>query len=184
MFTVDNINTILYPELLPERVFSSTNSGIQAYYTKFSPLSNFYPTKIEVKVLTFPTSEHYFSYKKALHFDDKDTVQAILQTREPEKVKVLGKKVQGFNKKEWYKVSTEYMYQAMLVKFTQNEVLKSFLISTSGYRLIEASGTDKYWGIGQLLRSSDLFNEAKLRQTCDLQLMLKTSLFMIQNGVK
>ena len=58
-------------------------------------------------------------------------------------------------------MSTEYMFQAMMLKFTQNEILKGFLISTTGNKLIEASGADKYWGVGQSLRSSDLFNEAK-----------------------
>ena len=53
VFTVDNINTIHYPELLLEQVFTSTNSGINPFYTKFSPLSNFY------------MSEHDFTYMKA-----------------------------------------------------------------------------------------------------------------------
>ena len=39
IFTVDNINSIQFPELLPERVFSPVKS-------KFSPLSNFYPAKM------------------------------------------------------------------------------------------------------------------------------------------
>ena len=161
IYTVDNINTIQFPELLPERVFSPVRSGIQAYYTKFSPLSNFFPARIEAEGKSFITSEHYFTYKKAMHFEDGETAQTIIETKEPEIVKQLGKKIQGFQKNEWNRVSTEYMYQAMLLKFTQNEALRGFLLSTSGNKLIEASGTDKLWGIGHSLRSRDLFNEAK-----------------------
>ena len=160
-FTVDNIKRIQYPELMPERVFTPVEGGVQAYFTKFSPLSNFFPSTIQEGGKIFPTSEHYFTYKKALHFEDKDTAQAILETKEPETVKMLGKKIQGYNKSEWYKVSTEYLFSAMMLKFTQNEDLKGFLLSTTGNKLIEASGTDKFWGIGQSLRSSDLFNQAK-----------------------
>ena len=76
-------------------------------------------------------------------------------------MKELGKKVQGFQKNEWHKVSKEYMYQAMLLKFSQSESLKCFLLSTSGNRLIEASSTDKFWGVGHSLRSPHLFVESK-----------------------
>ena len=53
------------------------------------------------------------------------------------------------------------MYQAMHLKFSQDEKLKGFLLSTSGNRLIEASATDKFWGVGLSLRNPDLFKETK-----------------------
>ena len=115
----------------------------------------------ETEGKSFATAEHYFVYKKALHFQDSESASLILKTSDPEKVKQLGKKIQGFQKDEWYKVATEYMYQAMFLKFSQNESLRGFLISTSGNRLIEASAVDKFWGIGQSLRSRDLFNDTK-----------------------
>ena len=161
VYTIDNIHSIQYPELLPERVFSPVKNGIQAFFTKFSPLSNFYHTRIEAEGKIFQSSEHYFMYKKALHFEDKETAKAIIETQEPEKVKQLGKRIQGFLKSEWHKVSKEYMYQAMLLKFSQSENLKGFLLSTSGNRLIEASAEDKFWGVGLSLRSPHLFDEAK-----------------------
>ena len=49
----------------------------------------------------------------------------------------------------------------MHAKFAQNEQLKGFLLSTGGNRLIEASATDKFWGVGLSLRSSDLFKDTK-----------------------
>ena len=161
LYTTENIHTIQFPELQPERVFSPIRNGIQAYYTKYSPLSNFHPAKFETEGKSFATAEHYFVYKKALHFQDSESASLILKTSDPEKVKQLGKKIQGFQKDEWYKVATEYMYQAMFLKFSQNESLRGFLISTSGNRLIEASAVDKFWGIGQSLRSRDLFNDTK-----------------------
>ena len=161
IYTVDNIDTVQYPDLLPERVFTPAKDGIQAYFTKFSPLSNFYPFCFQAEGKNFPTSEHYFTYKKALHFGDSQAAEVILNTKDPEKVKQFGKKIQGFDKREWYKVSTEYMFQAMLLKFSQSEKLKGYLLSTSGNKLIEASAADKVWGIGLSLRNPDLFKETK-----------------------
>ena len=75
MFTVENIETIQFPELLPERIFTPVQNNVQAYYTKHSPLSNFYPAAFEAEGKTFPTAEHYFVYKKALHFQDSETAK-------------------------------------------------------------------------------------------------------------
>ena len=84
-----------------------------------------------------------------------------LETSEPERVKQLGKRVQGFNKQEWNRVSVEYMFQAMLAKFTHNEGLKGFLLATDGNKLCEANPTDKFWGVGLSLKSGDLYKESK-----------------------
>ena len=126
VYTVDNIGNIQYPELLPERVFTPAKAGLQAFFTKYSPLSNHHPTRFKVEGQLFSSSEQYYVYQKALHFEDRDLAELILKTSEPERVKQLGKRVQGFNKKEWYRVSVEYMFQAMLAKFTQNEDLEGF----------------------------------------------------------
>ena len=161
IYTAETIDTIKFPELLPERVFSPVKAGIQAYFSKYSPLSNFYQTTFKVEDKIFKSAEQYFVYKKALHFEDKDTAQRVIQTSEPEKLKKIGKSVQGFQKSEWHRVATEYMYQAVLSKFSQNDVLKGFLLSTSGNVLVEASASDKFWGIGLSIKSPDLFNQAK-----------------------
>ena len=165
VYTEENIDTIKFPDLLPERVFSPVKSGIQAYFSKYSPLSNFYPTTFKAEDKVFKSAEQYFVYKKAVHFDDKDTAQMVLQTNEPERIKQIGKSVQGFQKSEWHRVATEYLYQAMLSKFTQNEALRGFLLSTTGNILIEASPSDKFWGIGLSLKDPNLFDQTKWRGT-------------------
>ena len=98
LYTKENIHTIQFPELQPERVFSPIRNGIQAYYTKYSPLSNFHPAKFETEGKSFATVEHYFVYKKALHFQDSESASLILKTSDPEKVKQLGKKYKDFKK--------------------------------------------------------------------------------------
>ena len=44
-----------------------------------------------------------------------------------------------------------YMYQAVLLKFSQNDALKGFLLSASGNVLVEAS--DKFWEIRLSIKS-------------------------------
>ena len=161
MYTVDTIHNIPYPELVPDQVFTPTKSGIQAFYTKHSPLSNFHSAHFEAEGKRFSSSEQYFVLKKALHFEDSDIARQVMEVHDPVKITQLGKKVPNFQKKEWERVSPEYMYQGMLAKFSQNEKLKGFLLSTRGNVLAEASATDKFWGVGLSLRSPDLFTQTK-----------------------
>ena len=56
IYTTENISTIQFPELHPETVFSPVKDGIQAFYTKYSPLSNFYPAVFEAERKKFPTA--------------------------------------------------------------------------------------------------------------------------------
>ena len=161
VYTGDTIHSIPYPELVPEQVFTPTKSGIQAFYTKHSPLSNFYRAHFETEGRRFTSTEQYFVFKKALHFEDTDIARQVLEIHAPAKITQLGKKVQNFQKKEWLRVSGEYMFQGMLAKFSQNEKLKGFLLYTRGNVLVEASATDKFWGVELSLRSADLYDQSK-----------------------
>ena len=49
IYTVDNINSIQFPELLPEQVFSPVKDGVQAFFTKYSPLSNFIQPRLKLR---------------------------------------------------------------------------------------------------------------------------------------
>ena len=161
VYTADTIHSIPFPELAPEQVFTPTRSGIQAFYTKHSPLSNFHQAHFEAEGRHFSSSEQYLVFKKASHFEDTDIARQVLEIQDPVKITQLGKKVQNFQKKEWLQVSPEYMYQGMLAKFGQNDKLRGFLLSTKGNTLVEASVTDKFWGVGLSLQSPDLFNRTK-----------------------
>ena len=86
VYTVDNIQAIQYPDLLPENVFTPAKSGIQAFYSKYSPVSNHYPARFEAEGKVFITSDQYFTYKKALHLEDTEVAQRISETTDPAKI--------------------------------------------------------------------------------------------------
>ena len=59
-------------------------------------------------------------YKKALHSEDKDTAQRVIQTSEPEKLKKISKSVHGFQKSEWHRVATDiYVSGSSFEVFTE-----------------------------------------------------------------
>ena len=85
---------------------------------------------------------------KAKFFKDEKILQHMKLENVPKKIKALGRKVANFNEEEWKKVSKTYMTEGLMLKFSQNEELKQFLLNTQDQIIAEASPFDKLWGIG------------------------------------
>ena len=119
-----------------------------------SYLSNFWLCPIEstkemaVPGLSFVCSEQAFMVEKAMFFNDSETYEKMLLCEDGASVKALGRQVKGFDEKIWYDVSYSKMLIACKAKFKQNQSLGRRLMSTGDRTLVEASPTDKIWGIG------------------------------------
>ncbi|CCD62487.1 Protein irg-1 [Caenorhabditis elegans] len=134
------------------------------FYEAACVFSNFYPSGFEAKpvenflkdtekkekLLKFTCSEQYFMYNKALLVGDMDIAEQILKETNPMKMKLLGRKLSMTKEqlKLWSQKSKDVMYRACLEKFSQNEDCRMILFRTHGMKLVEASPTDKIWGIG------------------------------------
>lgn len=92
--------------------------------------------------------EQYMMSKKALLFDDKEVFEQIMVSDEPNKIKSLGRKIRNFDEKIWNDVKYSIVLNGNYLKFTQNRNLMNFLLSTGDKILVEASPTDRVWGIG------------------------------------
>ena len=110
--------------------------------------SNFYPASFLTEGQRFETSEQYFMYCKAMTFLDEESAKKILATSNPGTAKALGRKVKNFDAKTWSDVCYSIMYRACYLKFTQNPGLLNSLLAMQEYELVEASPTDRIWGIG------------------------------------
>ena len=79
---------------------------------------------------------------------DEDIFQKILQTDDPKKIKALGRLVKNYQDEIWIAHRYEIVVQGNLAKFSQDNDLKAFLLSTSDQIIVEASPVDQIWGIG------------------------------------
>lgn len=111
-------------------------------------LSNFYPCEFEFNGKTFHFSEQCFMWQKAMLFNDFEVAEQILNETDVRKIKALGRKVKDFDNELWDKHKEDFMYNACYAKFSQNDKLKEFLLSTGNCEIIEASPVDSIWGIG------------------------------------
>lgn len=119
-----------------------------------SCLSQWWSCEFEVDGITYPTTEHWMMAEKARLFSDKNTLTEILSSNSPGKAKQLGRQVMGFSQSIWDEYRFRIVVQGNYHKFRQNTRLKKFLINTKKRILVEASPTDKIWGIG-LERSNE-----------------------------
>lgn len=98
--------------------------------------------------ITFSSAEQYMMYHKALLFNDTEIAKEIMSISDVKKIKAFGRKVSGFNDKIWTENRETIVYNGTFLKFTQNQKLKTKLLSYPDKIFVEASPHDKIWGIG------------------------------------
>ena len=111
-------------------------------------LSQWYDTAFEVAGVKYHTAEQYMMAQKALLFNDAEVYDEIMAADNPRDYKKLGRKIRNFDGKVWDTKKYEIVVEGNKAKFSQNDELKEFLLSTGDAILVEASPYDRIWGIG------------------------------------
>ena len=115
----------------------------------FGWCSQWYYCKFIENGINFSSAEQYMMYHKAILFGDKNIAAKILRTTDPAQCKRLGRKVSNFDEKTWNEKCEDIVYQANILKFTQNDDLRIKIKELPIYvEFIEASPYDSIWGIG------------------------------------
>lgn len=96
----------------------------------------------------FYTAEHYMMSYKAKIFDDRAMYERIINAETPREAKALGRKVSNFDEKYWELHRMQAILQANFFKFGEHKELAAFLLETDNRILVEASPTDRIYGIG------------------------------------
>lgn len=111
-------------------------------------LSQWFYNTIEEDGISFNCAEQYMMYKKAKLFGDNIIAERILNTRSPSGQRKKGRFVLDFDKDIWEEHKYEIVKQGNRLKFQQNVDLKKKLLETKEKVLVEASPSDRIWGIG------------------------------------
>lgn len=126
----------------------SPNSEPYFFYHASHPFSNHYWRTFTVNGLVFPHLESFLMYCKARLFRDFDMADLIAHEADPQRCKLLGRKVHGYDEEIWAGKREEYHVTGGIRKFSQNPDLRDMLVATYPRELVEASPTDRLWGIG------------------------------------
>ena len=118
-----------------------------AFFSKNSPLSNYYKCEEIVDQQKISCQEQHYTYHKSMTFNDRQTANRIMKEHRPSEMKKLGKHISGYVHKVWKSKKVEVMRHGLHAKF-KNSDLKHFLLGTGKTILMEASPNDKFWGTG------------------------------------
>lgn len=111
-------------------------------------LSQWWPTRFVVDGVAYRHSEGFMMAAKARLFGDDAALEKILAAEHPSIAKRLGRKVRGFDERAWVEARYQFVVEGNLAKFSQSPVLSEYLLTTAPQVLVEASPSDRIWGIG------------------------------------
>lgn len=111
-------------------------------------LSNWYQSAFSLKGMKFTSVEQYMMYRKAIMFEDYSARNRVLSTSDAAKIKEIGRSVKNYDEKIWNGQRQLIVYQGLLAKFSQNDVLRARLLNTGSAVIAECAVTDRIWGIG------------------------------------
>lgn len=128
----------------PERTTKTHIYFWGSYYSQWAKY-DFIDESLKIK---FTSCEQYMMWNKAMLFKDKDSAKKIIETNNVKKQKELGRKVKGFDQKEWDKQKFNIIVKGNFLKFSQNKDIQKELLESGVKVLVEASPYDKIYGVG------------------------------------
>jgi len=142
--------------------------------------SQWHPAEFTVDGVAYTCTEQFMMAEKARLFGDDETLRQILATASPREQKALGRQVRGFDADRWTAACRDVVHRGNVAKFSQNADLKALLLATGDKTLVEASPTDRIWGIGlaaddrratdrSAWRGKNWLGEALMRVRADLR---------------
>jgi ribA/ribD-fused uncharacterized protein len=110
--------------------------------------SQWFASEFTIDGVTYNCCEQFMMAEKARFFDDQETLKQVLESENPREQKALGRRVRNFDESKWNQVCRGIVWRANHAKFSQNPALLQSLIETGDRIIVEASPTDRIWGIG------------------------------------
>lgn len=127
--------------------------------------SQWHPCRFTVDGHGYVCAEQYMMAEKARLFGDEEILDQILATESPQAHKALGRKVRGFVEARWKAACRDVVFRGNLAKFSQDEELRALLLATGDKTLVEASPTDRIWGIGLAAKDPRALEPGRWRGT-------------------
>lgn len=123
-----------------------------------SCFSQWWSATFTIDGISYSSAEHFMMAEKARLFGDVDVRAQILQAKSPRTAKQLGRQVRNFDEQVWAEARFGLVVAGNVAKFSQNRELGNYLLGTRDRVLVEASPSDRIWGIGLAADSPHAMN--------------------------
>lgn len=129
----------------------------QGFYKQsghYGVLSNFYIgdfnyVATDGRMFALKFSEQALMLEKAILFNDQESVNAIVASNDPRKVKSLGRSVKNYIDSKWNDIRYGIMVRILKYKFQyiKQSILNELLeVVRNKYEFVEESPNDRIWG--------------------------------------
>ena len=129
------------------------------------PFSQWAACAFTIDGIEYSCAEKYMMAAKASLFGDDEALAAIMESDSPREQKAWGRKVKGFNPDVWNAVAKDVVFRANMAKFTQNRDMWKYMVLTGNDILVEASPTDRVWGVGISEDDPRIYNQDEWQGT-------------------
>lgn len=114
-----------------------------AFQSEHAWPNNFFPTKIELQGMVFPSAENAYQYSRAIRLKKSGLATMIIRPKSGKAAKQLGSQIESND--AWDKAKIDIMRAIITEKFMQNPYLCDKLVGTGQTNLIGAT-LDRFWG--------------------------------------
>ncbi|MGL4345628.1 MAG: NADAR family protein [Cellulosilyticaceae bacterium] len=105
-------------------------------------LSHWWQQEFEVDGVKYIAMEQYIMAERARLFEDYYTLVRIMESKDVNAISALGNCVRYFNQYIWEEHEEKIYIKGNYAKFSQNKVLKKYLLETEDKLLVEVSPYD------------------------------------------
>jgi ribA/ribD-fused uncharacterized protein len=138
-----------------------TKDDFVFFYSSDHPFSNWYMMPFVHHSIQYNCSEQFMMYSKAMLFKDTDVAEMIMDQGHPRKQKFLGRQVRGYDDQIWMAECENIMLPGLVSKFQQDSYSLNTLLDTGDKIIVEASPSDRIWGIGMTAHDPRAINPDK-----------------------
>lgn len=142
----------LIKKLNPETEKPRGNKVSKYYFFYGGVLSQWAPTRfVDIEYYpkqVFVNCEQYMMAGKARLFKDRDTFRKIMLTGNPKDIKALGRSVQRYDEETWHQYREQIVLRGNILRAMQDPDFKRVLLANQHLQFVEASFSDRIWGIG------------------------------------
>lgn len=163
-------------EISTKMAFTPYSDDVVAFFTKYSPLSNHFPSSFVVDNITYNCVEQFLAVQRAFLARNKSLARRAMGTNNPADHKNILNLLRKDQPDAWKETSKSVIITALRAKFTQNKNLADFLMDTYPRKIGEASKNET-WGIGLSIDSNDVLDYNKWQKGGNL---LGTSLEQVR----
>lgn len=146
-------------------LIAAIEAGQTFQYEPFfnGPYSQFHRAPFVIGGITYHWAEQWMMACKARVFQDDDAYREILAAQSPGRCKDLGRQVAHYDEQVWDGIRFNCVVNGNVAKFGQNADLRELILASGDAIFIEASPTDKIWGVGLGLEHPGVLDPTKWR---------------------